>query len=91
MEKFQHAVFHPTNCRAQHNQRDCLQPPGCCLLVPGDEPFFSPFISSVQYRGLFKLGDDISWRANHCHSHHKALQKIKVNAVSVYNVLFRHR
>lgn len=53
-----HAVFHPTNCRAQHNQRDCLQPPGCRLLVPGDEPFSFPCIASAQYRGLFKRGDD---------------------------------
>lgn len=41
--------------------------------------------------GSSNLGMTSPWCAHHCHSHRKGWQEVTINAVSVCNVLFRHR
>lgn len=86
-----HAVFHPTNCRAQHNQRDCLQPPGCVCWYLVMNHSLSPASPLHNTEGSSNVGTTPPRCAHHCHSHHKGRQKITKNAASVCNVLFRHR
>lgn len=69
-----HAGFHPANCRAQHNQPDCLQPEvAVCWYLVMNHSFFC--FSLCNRESSSNFGMTYSWHAHHHHSCHKGLQK----------------